>query len=501
MDYLDFDLEVEAAGGRDYRIAARSPEGDTRQPMQFPFGKLELENHLLKLQNALLKSGGLHRDAVLSKEGQAVQDFGGSLFETLLSGNVRALYDACRTRASQEGRPGVRLRLRIQAPELAALPWEYLFDSRRGEYLCLSRRTPLVRHFEVAQPVLPLKITPPLRILAMVASPNDQPELNVKNEEGATHLLGATQLALLLANHDPLRLALLNACEGATSNQRDLFSSTAATLVKHGIPGVLAMQYAISDSAAIECSRAFYKALVGGLPVDSALVEARTALHVGVNNSLEWGTPVLFMRAPGSVLFDLPPLAPAPVPPPATPLALLQETPLPLAVTSPPVAPAKAEGHVSASRAAGSAAKAAPAPTKTAEQWVEEGMKHWAAFGYPEALAAFEQAIQLEPGNAAAQLGKGNTLGSLGRSEEARAVYKHALQLAPKDAVAYYHKGIALKALEREEEALAAFDLALQLDPTSGTAYDSKGRALEQLGRKAEAEQAFQKARELGYTR
>jgi len=31
MDYLDFDLEVEAEGGRNYRVAARSPEGDTRQ--------------------------------------------------------------------------------------------------------------------------------------------------------------------------------------------------------------------------------------------------------------------------------------------------------------------------------------------------------------------------------------------------------------------------------------------------------------------------------------
>ncbi len=538
MDYLDLDLEVEAEGGLDYRVAARSLEGDMRETVRFPYSELELENKLLRLQNALLKSGGQRRDAVLSADEQAVQDFGSSLFKTLLGGKVRALYDACRSRAAREGRPGVRLRLRILAPNLAALPWEYLYDADRGEYLCLSRRTPLVRYLEVAHPIQPLTIAPPLRILAMIASPSDQPPLKVErermrlrealkdlegrglvklewlpgqtwrdlqramrggpwhifhfighggfhpqaqegvlaleNDEGASHLLGATQLAYLLANHDTLRLALLNACEGATSNNRDLFSSTAATLARRGIPAVLAMQYAITDRAAIECSRAFYEALADGLPVDAALGEARIAIHIGVNNSLEWGTPVLFMRSPDGMLFSL---SGQPQPPPAP-------------VVAPPVTPPLA---------AQQAVPAKAAPTKTAGQWVEEGIQHRIARRYPEALAAYEQAIQLDPGYAAAYCNKGNALSDLKRYEEALAAYEQAIQLAPNDALAYYNKGVTLSDLKRYEEALAAYEQAIQLAPNDALAYNGKGAALRALGRTAEAEQAFKKARDLGY--
>ena len=75
----------------------------------------------------------------------------------------------------------------------------------------------------------------------------------------------------------------------------------------------------ITDRAAVEFSRVFYEALADGLPVDTAATEARIAVNLAVANSLEWGTPVLFMRSPDGVLFDLaaisalPPHQPAPV--------------------------------------------------------------------------------------------------------------------------------------------------------------------------------------------
>src|SRR5215469_11163800 len=153
MTYLDFDLEIEeGSGGREYRMVARSAAGDTRGVMRFPYDELALDRALDKLQIALLRSGGPARRA-LSKEEEAVQDFGRALFAALFSEDVRSLYDASRLKAAQEGKDGVRLRLRILAPELAALPWEYLYDARQSSYLCLSRATPLVRYPEVAQPI------------------------------------------------------------------------------------------------------------------------------------------------------------------------------------------------------------------------------------------------------------------------------------------------------------------------------------------------------------
>src|SRR6185295_13084968 len=64
---------------------------------------------------------------------------------------------------------GLRLRLRLEAPELAALPWEYLFDEDiKCGYLSLSKETPVVRHLDVALPVESLTLEPPIHILGMV---------------------------------------------------------------------------------------------------------------------------------------------------------------------------------------------------------------------------------------------------------------------------------------------------------------------------------------------
>jgi tetratricopeptide (TPR) repeat protein len=119
---------------------------------------------------------------------------------------------------------------------------------------------------------------------------------------GHQEVLAARKLARLLDDND-LRLAFLNSCEGAKGSEGDPFSGTAATLVRRGVPAVLAMQYQITDSAAIAFSRAFYHAVAHGLPVDAAVAAARTA--VSINDTLEWGTPVLYMRSPDGRLFDI----------------------------------------------------------------------------------------------------------------------------------------------------------------------------------------------------
>ena len=54
------------------------------------------------------------------------------------------------------------------------------------------------------------------------------------------------------------------------------------------------MQYEITDCAAIEFSScSFYnQALAYGMPIDAAVGNARIAINIAVNNSLEWGIPV-----------------------------------------------------------------------------------------------------------------------------------------------------------------------------------------------------------------
>ena len=368
LSYLDFELEIGLGSGLEYPVAVvRSPAGEARETMYFPYDERALESGLDKLQIALLRSGKKFRGPP-SPEEQPVQNFGQALFNALLTGEVRSRYDVSLLKSAQQGK-GLRLKLRIQPPELAALPWEFLYDSRQAEYVCLSRNTPLVRYLELPQPIQPLAVTPPLRILGMTASPRDLPSLDTVREkqrieeaikrlqangladltwlagetwrdlqkamrggpwhifhfighgefdrntdegvialadEGSrTHRLNATQLVRLLADHRSLRLTLLNACEGARGSEHGIFSSTAATLVRRGIPAVLAMQYEITDQAAIEFVRAFYESLADGMPVDAAVAEARKAVSFAVANTVEWGVPVLYMRSPDGVLFRI----------------------------------------------------------------------------------------------------------------------------------------------------------------------------------------------------
>ncbi|MCB0032692.1 MAG: SUMF1/EgtB/PvdO family nonheme iron enzyme [Anaerolineales bacterium] len=385
MNYQDFELEVRPLGGREYELVIiRSPAGEGREQATLPFSELQLKNHLLNVEVAMLRSGNVRRMA-LSEEEQAVQDFGRALFDFLLPAELRSAYRTSLSRVHAVG-DGLRVKLRLNDPKLAFLPWEFLFDSNRREYVCLSIETPLVRYLEIQRSIPPLKVEPPLRILGMVVNPKNYPhQLDVAKEkqrveeavkdlqaaglvelqwlEGQTwrdlqrelrrgpwhvfHFIGhgafdtardegrlifansqgnadpfgATQLARLLADHKPLRLALLNACEGARGGT-ELFSGTAPILVSRGLPAVVAMQYAITDGGAIEFARAFYESLADAYPVDAAVGEARKAMSFAFEQTVEWGVPVLYMRARDGVLFEL-------AQQPKRPVEAVREPPLP----------------------------------------------------------------------------------------------------------------------------------------------------------------------------
>lgn len=382
LSYLDFELDIGSAVDGVYPLAViRSPGGEQRATLRLPFDVGALNDKLPLLTETLMET----RDFVLPESpafqpdlpphAQSARMLGQALFDALLPDDLNNIYDVSLQIAEREGK-GLRIKLRIEPPELALLPWEYLYDRRRDEYVCLSRSTPVVRYVEQPQPIPPLAVSPPLRILGVVANPSDLGQLDVAHEQrrledalttlkdagivelvwlqnptwrdlqqtiwqnqwhifhfighgsfdqqsgsgsialtnaaGTSESLSATQLARLLGDHDPLRLALLNACQGARGNSFNLFSSTAASLVRRGTPAVVAMQYPISDVAAIEFARTFYEALAAMLPIDTAVAEARKAISFTNVATTEWGVPVLFMRSPDGVIFTRPESASAP---------------------------------------------------------------------------------------------------------------------------------------------------------------------------------------------
>src|SRR3954467_7835740 len=90
---------------------------------------------------------------------------------------------------------------------------------------------------------------------------------------------------------------------GAATGQTDLFAGTAAALVRAGVTAVTAMQFEITDRAAIAFSRGFYTALSAGRGVDDAVSSGRAAIIGLSSRTLEWVTPVLYLRGEQTHLF------------------------------------------------------------------------------------------------------------------------------------------------------------------------------------------------------
>jgi hypothetical protein len=128
--------------------------------------------------------------------------------------------------------------------------------------------------------------------------------LLLEDEEGRGRPVSGQYLGTLMHDERTLRLAVLNACEGARTSRADPFAGTAQSLVQQGVPAVIAMQFEITDQAAVAFTHEFYAALADGYPVDAALAEARKAVFAQ-GNDVEWGTPVLTMRAPDGRIFDV----------------------------------------------------------------------------------------------------------------------------------------------------------------------------------------------------
>jgi len=375
-DYENFDLLIEAHDAGQYRARVTScPVGDTPvSSFSLPFGPTELENLLLKVDPG---RSGMRR--VVGRQAQASIDLGSGLFDAVFRDGVLVAWSRSKDAARQEGR-GLRLRLRLTgAPDLAAMPWELLYDKSARMFYAQSDRTPVVRYLDVTNPPLPLTVHGPLRILAVIASPRGLPRLDVEREwaticealaekeraqlvrvdrlpaptigglqrwlrhnevhvlhfvghgyfddqlqdgalmfsdpEGRPAPISSAVLGTHVRDHDPLRLVVLNACHTARADDADPYSGMAQGLIQQEAAAVVAMQFPISDDAAIVFSREFYGAVADGEPLDQAMASTRKALLA--DHGAEWATPVLFLRATDGRIFDRPGPAPDLYHPPA----------------------------------------------------------------------------------------------------------------------------------------------------------------------------------------
>jgi Flp pilus assembly protein TadD len=114
-----------------------------------------------------------------------------------------------------------------------------------------------------------------------------------------------------------------------------------------------------------------------------------------------------------------------------------------------------------------------------------------------EAVAAYRQAIDLDPGNAKAHYNLGNALKARGNGDEAIAAYRQAIELDPRNARAHYNLGLAVKARGQLDEAIEHYQLAIRLDGMLAGAHTNLGNALKGKGQLDEAIRAYHKAIDL----
>ncbi len=101
--------------------------------------------------------------------------FGERLFGALFQGPIGAIYAA-----SQDDAHPARVRLTVDDPVLARIPWELLFDPVTDGALAL--RGPFVRGIDTEGGAKALAVEPPLRVLIADSSPSDQPALESQLE-------------------------------------------------------------------------------------------------------------------------------------------------------------------------------------------------------------------------------------------------------------------------------------------------------------------------------
>jgi len=322
-----------------------------------------------ELQQAVLASAVATRK-VLPETEHCVREVGHQLFAALLgTGEVTGRYRASAALAAERGE-ALRVALRTDDPVLAGLPWEAMYDEAMGEYVCrrdqlvrhigvASSAPPLAvdplplrilavvsspgglpaldtaRERELLEQALARLVRTGLAEVTWAPSASwadlqdmllggvwhvvhfighgdfdpgrDEGILALTGEDGRVDLVEASRLVDLLRQARPMpRLVLLNSCAGAATGAMDLFSGTAAALVRGGVSAVAAMQYEISDLAAIAFSRGFYGAVARGRTVDDAVSSGRVAIVGLSGRTLEWVTPVLYLRGRDSHLFTMP---------------------------------------------------------------------------------------------------------------------------------------------------------------------------------------------------
>ncbi len=357
MRYHNLDVWIESSPAGGYLLHARCSDHGETEAASLP------DSSKLRDNLELLASGEADRDFIVR--------FGSLLYEYVFAaenGRIGLHFGRCSELARVTSAEGVRLRLRIEDPDVATVPWEYLYSPIQEDFLSVSIATPVVRYLELPEPPRPLTAGLPLHMLVVIPERSgldtgteraylmealddlrsqgliclhvldgsvtrarltdvmleqrydifhfighgdfhdDEAFLVLNGDGDADDFVDHEWMARLFANHPSMKLVVLNSCKGAQVSATKPLVGIAPQLVRKDIPAVVAMQYEIADEEALCFARAFYRSLFLGFDrgrVEVAVSHARNELLKKFPDMGALGAPVLFMRGSEGVVFDI----------------------------------------------------------------------------------------------------------------------------------------------------------------------------------------------------
>ncbi|MBL8558789.1 MAG: CHAT domain-containing protein [Hyphomonadaceae bacterium] len=346
------DVVLHEAGAGDAYHAARSPFAIALAPPTSAAAVQGLAAGRALIENSLVNNGALTQ--------QQLESFGAELAKVLFSGDVGALYAACRKQN------GARVTLCMDGVALKSIPWEFVRWPDVGVaphgQRTLARLCP-VNDDSSIEPVA-LRNEPMVVLLAVSDPTNlsqvDWQETKAKMDEvfaenkkhvslevveaasaaavatevkrldpHVVHFIGHGQAnGLLFTNRstgksklvtssqlhgvfggDRVRLVILSACDtGKNTDAVTPLANLAEQLVRAGICAVVANQMPITLRSVATFCNGLYRELLDSGNIDLAVNQGRVdvgyefdAIDAAV---LEWGIPVLYRRPGCDLLFD-----------------------------------------------------------------------------------------------------------------------------------------------------------------------------------------------------
>jgi hypothetical protein len=174
--FYHLDLHLERGEEGNVSSVRQSPAGQGENRFVAPFSERDLQ----KVWDVLREVQNTQR--VVPTQRALVQDAGRRLFEAVFSGEVlgclRASFDQAIYMKSS-----LHVHLDLSgAPELEKLPWEYMYNPERSEFLTLASTSPVARFTGLQHRILPVKVVQPLRVLVVVSGPSSYPRVDADRE-------------------------------------------------------------------------------------------------------------------------------------------------------------------------------------------------------------------------------------------------------------------------------------------------------------------------------